>query len=375
MTDIYTLLASFSQVSGNPTAQLEKYIASGKKVIGVGPYYVPEEIVYAAGAIPFGVWGAVGPAVEAKKYFPPFYCSICQTTLEMGLTHKLDKLSGMMVTGLCDTLRAFSQNWKAGVSDVPMIYVSHPQNRHIAAGRDYAISSYTEVTRKVEECCGSVVENDALSQAIKLYNDWRGAMRSFVELAGGHPAEVSISSRSSVINAGYFMDKADHLAMVQELNVALTELPLSQDGFKKIVLSGIYEDIPAITDILEQGRFVVVADDIAKESRAFSLRVPEVGDPLEALADGWCGLEADSVLFDPEKAHIDKVVKLARESGAQGVVHLLAKFCDPEEFDAPLLLKAVRDAGIQCITVEIDQSTESYEQARTQFEAFGELLG
>ena len=96
--------------------------------------------------MPFGVWGMVGPAVEAKKYFPPFFCSICQMTLEMGLTGKLDKLSGMMITGLCDNLRPFSQNWSAGVgSRIPMIFVSQPQNRFIPAGREYAVDSYTEV--------------------------------------------------------------------------------------------------------------------------------------------------------------------------------------------------------------------------------------
>lgn len=122
--------------------------------MGVGPYYIPEEIVYAAGAVPFGVWGAVGTAVEAKKYFPPFYCSICQMTLEMGLTHKLDKLSGILVSGLCDTLRAFSQNWKAGVGNVPMVYVAMPQNRKIAAGRTYAIETLQETVRKVGSAAG-----------------------------------------------------------------------------------------------------------------------------------------------------------------------------------------------------------------------------
>lgn len=92
MARIQDLLNGFSGVASNPTAELNKHLAAGKRVIGVGPYHVPEELVHAAGAVPFGVWGAIGQAVEAKKYFPPFYCSICQMTLEMGLTGKLDRL-------------------------------------------------------------------------------------------------------------------------------------------------------------------------------------------------------------------------------------------------------------------------------------------
>ena len=375
MASIESQLSAFAEIANNPAAVLDKHLEAGKRVIGVGPYYVPEELVTAAGAVPFGVWGCVGPSIEAKRYFAPFYCSICQMTLEMGLTHKLDKLSGIMLTGLCDTLRAASQNFKAGVEQVPMIYVSHPQNRKGKAGFDYAVTSYTEVKRKVEESAGAIIADEALAEAIKLHNQWRAAMRYFVKLAGTHPGLVSPSQRVAVINAGYYLEKAEHLAMVNELNGSLEGEIASSDGYKKVVVSGIYEDIPAVTEILEQNKFAIVADDIAKESRAFALQVPESGDPVEALAKAWCAVEGDSVAFDPEKKHIKKVVDLAKENGAAGVVILLAKFCDPEEFDAPLVVAACKEAGIPVVTVEIDQSTETYEQARTQLETFADLLG
>ena len=375
MAEIKEMLAGFAEVANNPKAQLDKYLAEGKRVIGVGPYHVPEELVHAAGAVPFGVWGAIGSSDNAKKYVPPFYCSICQMTLEMGMTGKLNGLSGMMITGLCDTLRAFSQNWKAAMgTKIPMIYVSNSQNRFIEAGRTYAIDSYKEVKRGVEECSNAIIENDDILASIKLYNEWRAAMREFVKLAGTHPAEVSVADRVAVINAGYYELKEEHLAQVKALNAELAKLPESTAGFNKIVLSGIYEDIPAIVEILDANKYAVVADDLAKESRAFSREVSETGCAIEALADGWYNLKEDPELFDPKKAHLAALVEKAKESGAQGVVILLAKFCDPEEFEAPLATKALREAGIPVVTIEVDQSTESYEQARTQLETFKELL-
>ena len=218
MADIASMLGAFSEVAAHPSKELDKHLAAGKRVIGVGPYHVPEELVYAAGAIPFGVWGMVGSADEAKKYYPPFYCSICQMTLEMGLKGILDKLSGMMITGLCDTLRASSQNWKAAMGNkVPLIYVTNAQNRFLPAGRQYSIEAYTEVKRRVEECCDTIIDDVALMESIKLYNKWRAAMREFVQLAGSHPAEVSNAARVAVVNAGYYMDKAEHLGMVEQL--------------------------------------------------------------------------------------------------------------------------------------------------------------
>ena len=67
--------------------------------------------------------------------------------------------------------------------------------------------------------------------------------------------------------------------------------------------------------------------------------------------------------------------ELVYAAGADAVIILLAKFCDPEEFEAPLATRAIREAGLKCITVEIDQSTESYEQARTQVQTLAELIG
>jgi len=195
-----------------------------------------------------------------------------------------------------------------------------------------------------------------------------------VELAGAHPAEVGVRARLAVIQAGYYMDKAEHLAMVRELNEALAQLPESANGFKRVVLSGIFEDIPAIVEMLDEMGYAVVADDLAKESRAFAMAVPEDEPPMEALAEAWCALDGDSLLYDPEKLHPKKVADLARASQAQGVILLLAKFCDPEEFDAPFVKAACQEAGIPFLQIEVDQSTETYEQARTQLEAFGDLL-
>lgn len=374
MAEIQELLASFKEAAQDPTAVLEAHLKSGKKVIGVGPYYIPEEIVYACGAIPFGVWGTVGSSDRAKKYFPPFYCSLCQTSLEMGLTHKLDRLSGMMITGLCDTLKAFSQNWKAGVTQVPMIFVSHPMNRKHDFGLTYAIDSYRDVKAQVQECCGAIVTDESLHQAIDLYNAWRKEMRLFLSLAGSRPRVVSISDRVAVVNSGYYLDKKTHLEQLMTLNVALASLPEDTTGFHRVVLSGIYEDIPAISNLLEEYDYTVVADDLAKESRALRIDVPDMEDPIVALAQAYCDLDGDSILFDPGKKHVDAVVEAAKSSDAEGVIVLLAKFCDPEEFDAPLVVSACRDQGIPVLLVEVDQSTGSYEQVRTQLETFVELL-
>lgn len=49
---------------------MDKYLAeTGNKAIGCFPVYTPEEIVYAAGMLPVGMWGGQTEVDLAKQYF------------------------------------------------------------------------------------------------------------------------------------------------------------------------------------------------------------------------------------------------------------------------------------------------------------------
>ena len=90
---IETIVKEFAAVAADPKAQLKKYKAEGKKCIGVMPYYAPEELVAAAGMIPFGMWGSNNKTISrAKEYCATFYCTIAQLDLEMLLDGTMDLL-------------------------------------------------------------------------------------------------------------------------------------------------------------------------------------------------------------------------------------------------------------------------------------------
>ena len=55
---VNALLEEFKVKAATPKQQLAEYKAQGKKVVGVLPYYAPEELVYAAGIVPMGMWGS-----------------------------------------------------------------------------------------------------------------------------------------------------------------------------------------------------------------------------------------------------------------------------------------------------------------------------
>ena len=149
MAEIKELLEKLKHIADNPREQLDNYLAQGKKAVGVWPYYAPEEIIYAGGLVPMGVWGGIGPIDKAKEYFPTFYYSLALRCLEMGLDGTLDGLSACMLTTLDDTLRPLSQNYKVSVGrKIPMVFLNHAQHRKEEFGKIYNAKSvsYTHLT-------------------------------------------------------------------------------------------------------------------------------------------------------------------------------------------------------------------------------------
>jgi bcr-type benzoyl-CoA reductase subunit C len=375
MSAIEELLNQFDVIASNPKAQLEKYLAQGKKAIGCFPYYVPEELVRAADMVPFGIWGTEGTINAAKEYFAPFYCTIAQMGLELALNGKLNKLSGVIMPSICDTLRPLTQNFRSAIPQLPFIFLAHPQNRRAPYGVEYTKNQYGNVKKNLETIAGKAITDSALKDAIRVYNESRAARRRFVKLAGQHPESVSPVHRSAVLKSAYFMDKADHTALLTQLNTQLEALPKSDWKGSKVLLSGILADSKNLLQILADNGMAVVADDVAHQSRAFRLDVPEAEDPMTALALQFAGQDYDVLLYDPElNKRPEHVVSLARENGAQGVVILMMQFCDPEEMEYPSLKQALDKADIPSVSIGFDQQMRDFGQARTQLQAFADVL-
>jgi benzoyl-CoA reductase/2-hydroxyglutaryl-CoA dehydratase subunit BcrC/BadD/HgdB len=84
--------------------------------------------------------------------------------------------------------------------------------------------------------------------------------------------------------------------------------------------------------------------------------------------------EGCTFLFDSEKRRGQNLIELVRKTHADAVVVFMMKFCDPEEFDYPIYKTELEDAGIPILYLEVEQQMDSFEQARTRIQSFGEML-
>ena len=376
---INTLLDEFKVKAATPKQQLAEYKAQGKKVVGVLPYYAPEELVYAAGIVPMGIWGSNTKTISrAKEYCATFYCTIAQLALEMLLDGTMDGLDGIITPTICDTLRPMSQNFRVAMGDkMSVIFLAHPQNRFEDFGLQFTIDQYNHVKEELEKIAGREITNDDIQNAIKVYNESRAARRKFVKLASEHCDVITPTKRSAVLKAFYFMLKDEYIAKLNELNAELEKLPVCDWQGTKVVTSGIICDNPALLAAFEENNIAIAADDVAHESRSFRTDVPENADPMMALAQQFANIDYEVLLYDPKSSENRRgefVANLVKESGAQGLVLFMQQFCDPEEMEYPYLKKALQDADIPHIKLGIDQQMRDFGQARTAIQAFADVL-
>ncbi|MBQ6903221.1 MAG: 2-hydroxyacyl-CoA dehydratase [Lachnospiraceae bacterium] len=376
---INELLDQFTEIAASPAAQLKKYKSQGKKAIGVLPYYAPDELVHAAGMVPFGMWGSNKKTISrAKEYCATFYCTIAQLALEMLLDGTMDDLDGIITPVICDTLRPMSQNFRVAMEGkMPTIFLAHPQNRFDQNGKDFTISQYTNVKNRLEEIAGTKITDDALRASIKVYNQSRAARRRFVKLAGEHPDVISAVKRSAVLKSFWFMMTEEHTALLTQLNDLLEKEPACQWKGAKIVTSGIICDNPVLLKILDDNKMAIVADDVAHESRMFKTDAAEDGDPMQALADQFADIDHDVLLYDPQSnknRRAEYVADLVEKNGAGGLILFMQQFCDPEEMEYPYLKKELDARKIPHIKLGVDQQMRDFGQAETAIQAFADIV-
>lgn len=367
-------LEMLKEIAASPRAQYEKALAGGKKLVGVMPYFCPEELVYAAGMLPFGLWGARMQASESKRYFPAFICSILHTTLEMGLRGGLDGLSAIMIPISCDSLKGMGANWQYGVKTVPVINVAYAQNRKIAAGVDFTLSQLRRIKAQLEDICGRAITDADIAAAVEVYNDNRAAICEFTAAVAERPGCISAVERSAAIKAGYFMDRAEHTAALRKLSAEILASPAAEWKGLRVVTTGIMADFPELLRIFDEYGIAVVADQVAQESVDARCPTPVTAEPMLGMARRYGEIEGCAVLYDPGKVRGQQLVELAKRANADGIIWVMTKFCDIEEYDFVPVKRMIDAAGIPLLAVELDQQMVNFEQARSAVQTFAEML-
>lgn len=370
--DIIDELKAIAQAPNLSVAKIKK--ESGKKVFGCFPIYTPEEIVYAAGAIPVGMWGGSTELSLVDKYLQAFCCSIMRSNMEYGMKGTYNILEGIMLPTFCDTLKCICENWKVAVPQLPILPIVYPQHRRIEAGLTYLKDELERVRGEIGSLLEVTITDEALENAFEVYEDYRSTMRTFVQMASEHPGIMDAATRHLIIKAGWFMDKKDYTAKIKQV---ITELKaLERDNFKgtRVVATGLLAEPLEILSLLKKYDIAIVADDLAQESRQYRVPSRQEGSAIEKIAYRTVDQRGCTFLYEEEKSRGQMLIDMVKANKADAAIVFMMKFCDPEEFDYPVYKVELEAAGIPILYLEIEQQMDAFGQMETRIQSFAEML-
>lgn len=374
MSKVEAILSQLKDIAANPKKAMDDYKAeTGKGAVGIMPIYAPEEMVHATGYLPMGIWGAQGKTIsKARTYLPPFACSIMQQVMELQCEGAYDDLAAVLFSVPCDTLKCLSQKWK-GTS--PVIVFTHPQNRGLEAANKFLVKEYELVKAQLEHYLGVTITNAALERSIAIYNENRQVMREFVKVAAEYPQVIDAVSRHAVFKARQFMLKEKHTELVKELIAEVKAMPVQPWTGKKVVVAGILLEPNELLDIFNEFGLAIVDDDLAQESRQIRVDVLDGEEgPLYRMAKAWQQMYGCSVATDTKKGRGKMLMNKMAQTGADAVIIAQMKFCDPEEWDYPVMYREFEERGVKNLMIEVDQEVTSFEQVKTRLQSFVEMM-
>src|SRR5512137_2364818 len=143
----------------------------GRKAIGYMPVYVPRELIHAAGMLPVGILGGGDQleVIQGDAYYQSYICRIPRSTIELGLTHRLDCLDGMLFPSICDVIRNLSGMWQILFKDKYVRYLDVPQNYDDAIGGRFYVQEMQVLREDLGKIRGSAITDAEINAAIVVY--------------------------------------------------------------------------------------------------------------------------------------------------------------------------------------------------------------
>ncbi|WP_216892600.1 2-hydroxyacyl-CoA dehydratase subunit D [Nocardia alni] len=367
-------------VADDPVAYVAQWKAeSGRLAIASFPMNFPAEIVHAAGALPVIVQDDPTPITEGRSLLAEFYCGYTRSVADQAALGRLDVFDAFVVADHCVQLLGAVDVIRWARPDKPLHFAQFTSAMDDPWTKSRVTGRIEECAREVEAALGVSVTPEALAASIRTFNENRRRLRELYDRRRSGRARITASDMQTLVKSSMVMDVREHTALLDRLLAQLDPSAEPPGDLVRLHLSGhfCHGPRPELLDLIEESGALVVDDDLYTGFRYISTDVPESGDPLTALSDWY--LERNRAAPCPTRvsAEIDwdtYLIDSIERSRSDGVVVLMAKFCEPHMLYYPELRKALDAHDIPLLLLETEHEGVPAETVRTRMETFVERI-
>ncbi len=364
----------FHEVVNNVSQTILKYEKElDRPVIGVMPAYFPMELIEAAGGYPVQLWGNNLPIEKADAHLQSYCCSVARSAMELEMRGIAHMVEAYAFTSLCDTLINLREIYRR-VFSKPTLELSIPITQTKVARHNYLESVVESVTAGLESITGNKITSDSLNEATQLCGRTRALQRRLYRMRSKNPGLVKSLDFYTVIKTGFFLPAHVYNRLLEDVLQKLEGFEAQAGSGPKLLLSGMVFDPLEIHKIIDEFGARVVDDDFANGWRTVSKGDLAVGNLVEGISDFLFNPTPCCCIYNPDNDRHPYLLNRVKESGADGVLFWYIKFCEPDAFDRPQLMKQLKDANIPVSFIDLELTMTNFDAVRTRINAFCEML-
>lgn len=363
---------------------LDQWKEEGKKVIGYPCTFVPEEIIYAAGMLPYRLRGIGASSTRfADTYFGHVICSFPKCILELVGEAKYNFLDGAIVSDGCDAGRRLDECWRKAGDDhegilPPYFFAFAVPHKVSAYSHKWFTGEIRRLLRSLEEKLDTQITEQSLSDAIRICNDARVLLQALDAFRTAEKVLISGADAQAIALAATAMPKNEFNRILRDLLRTLDQARKEgKEGLKgkRLLFAGSTSDDINLFRVIEEQGAVIVADTQCFGSRSYVEFVEEDLDPVEAIAKRYLNRSTCPRMFGYYKDRLRFIAERARQAKVDGVILQNIRFCDLHGADNGLFQRDLEKMGIPSILIEREYGPLSEEgRISMRVEAFLESL-
>jgi len=336
----------------------------------------------AAGAIPVPLCGTRNePIHNAEKILPRNLCPLIKSSFGFGITDTCPffHFSDLLIAETtCDGKKKMFEllsKYK------PIHLLQLPQDQNTETALPYWYDQIKKLKERIEAEFKVELTNERLSDAIRVMNRERMALKELMDCAKQKPSPVSGMEMLTIKHRlSFFADKEEGLALIREAIQEIRgkarrgESPFSERT-PRILLTGTPVGLGSekVIRLMEEcGANVACMENCSGYKKFFTIE--ENGDPLWAIADQY--LKVPCSCMTPNTGRFELLGRLIEEFQIDGVVDLTWQACHTYNVESYAVKELVEGRHqLPFLQIETDYSESDTERLRVRIEAFLEMMG
>ena len=357
---------------------IEEWKRNGGKIIGYPCTYLPEEIIYAAGILPYRLRGTecVGLTIADTFLSRTAHCSFARSVLELGLTGKYDFLDGVVYTNGCDHMRRAYDNWKAQDNTPSFMYMLPVPHTITPHGLKWYQEEVILFKQHLESAFSITIDDLNLRNAIEVYNETRRLLKQLYELRNEDQPRITGAEILKIVIAAVSMPREKYNQLLAQSIEEIGSRKGISNYRARFMVVGSANDDPALIELIEATGGLVVTDSLCFGARFFWDLDDETGDPLESIATRYYYHTPCPRMYGEFPGRIAFIKDMASKAGVDGIILQTIKYCDLHGVENALLEKNLEKEGIPTLRLEREYGPlADTGRIRTRIQAFLERIG